>query len=230
MKKSIQMVPAFTPKMQRLKAEDLNTILDTCKELVAKTAAAKFEGIAETWLGIIDATDQTDYADERYWVKPAKCTVAAGTNTALLTFAALAAPSIEYQQVTATNLAELAAHSHQLSAGSIIIVCAVHDAQALSVKHYYFWQAGASTGTSAIPIKLSASLGSGAYTGKEQEWNGATWADKSGANNITVYNLFETNGVGSMSAVVVTSGPIVLVSEFAGHSCFERETNAFYKA
>jgi hypothetical protein len=47
-------------------------------------------------------------------------------------------------------------------------------------------------GASAIPVKLTASLGGGSYTGKEQVWTGSAWSDKPGATDITCVNLSET--------------------------------------
>ncbi len=88
----------------------------------------------------------------------------------------------------------------------------------------------AGAGTAAIPVKLSASNGNGSYTGKEQTWNGLVWADKSGAQNITAYNLVETTGSGGLSAVDVTDGPIVMATDIGGRHWFERQTNAMYKA
>jgi len=88
---------------------------------------------------------------------------------------------------------------------------------------------GTGDSISTIPVKLSASNGSGSYTGKEQTWTGSAWTDKEGASNITAYNLFETTDSG-MSAVDVTGGPVVLVTNIGGRYFFERETNAFYKS
>jgi hypothetical protein len=84
-------------------------------------------------------------------------------------------------------------------------------------------------GASDIPVKLTASLGGGSYTGKEQVWTGSAWSDKPGATDITCVNLSETTG-GCTSGLDLTPAPVVLATAIAGTHFFERETNAKYKA
>jgi len=84
-------------------------------------------------------------------------------------------------------------------------------------------------GALAVPVKLTASLGGGAYTGREQVWSGSAWSDKPGAADITCVNLSETTG-GSTSGLDLTPAPVVLATAISGTHFFERETNAKYKA
>jgi hypothetical protein len=84
-------------------------------------------------------------------------------------------------------------------------------------------------GVSAIPVKLTASLGGGSYTGKEQVWTGSAWSDKPGAPDITCVNLPETTG-GCTSGLDLSPAPVVLATAISGTHFFERETNAKYKA
>jgi hypothetical protein len=84
-------------------------------------------------------------------------------------------------------------------------------------------------GASAIPVKLTASLGGGSYTGREQVWSGSAWSDKPGAPDITCVNLSETTG-GCTSGLDVSPAPVVLATAISGTHFFERETNAKYKA
>jgi len=84
-------------------------------------------------------------------------------------------------------------------------------------------------GASAIPVKLTASLGGGAYTGKEQVWSGSAWSDKPGAPEIICVNLSETTG-GCTSGLDLSPAPVVLATAISAAHFFERETNAKYKA
>jgi len=52
-------------------------------------------------------------------------------------------------------------------------------------------------GTTTFPAKLTASLGGGKYTGREQVYNGASYSDKPGASDITITNVAETAGMRS---------------------------------
>ncbi len=84
-------------------------------------------------------------------------------------------------------------------------------------------------GASAIPVKLTASQGGGAYTGREQVWTGSAWSDKPGAPDISCVNLSETTG-GCTSELDLSPAPVVLATAISGTHFFERETNAKYKA
>jgi len=136
MSKSIVQVGDFRPGMKKLRAEDLNAILDICKRPGGLDASVADS--AESWLGIIDASGKTDYTDERYWVRRAYCNLETGDQDAQITIASFV-DATRFPQVTATNLAELAAHTHSLADGEVVRVYVVHDVQSSqAVPHYYF--------------------------------------------------------------------------------------------
>jgi len=87
---------------------------------------------------------------------------------------------------------------------------------------------GARGGTTTFPAKLSASLGNGKYTGKEQVYDGTSYSDKPGASNITIANVAETAG-NCTSPINVTNGPIVLVTPHGDYYLCDRATNAQYR-
>jgi hypothetical protein len=136
---NIQSIQDFVAGMKKLDHADLNGMLDACR-LGAAYSQMGGPQLAETWLAIIDATDKTDYTDERYWVKPARCTNNSGDNTALITGASISTDDSRYQQVTASNLAEIGVHTHTLPASTPVLVLIMYDIQNPAVKHYFFWQ------------------------------------------------------------------------------------------
>jgi len=83
-------------------------------------------------------------------------------------------------------------------------------------------------GTTTFPAKLTASLGGGKYTGREQVYNGTSYSDKPGASDITITNVAETAG-DHTSPINTAATPIVLVTPHASYHLCERATNARYR-
>ena len=83
-------------------------------------------------------------------------------------------------------------------------------------------------GTTTFPARLTASLGGGKYTGKEQTYNGTSYSDKSGASDITITNVAETAG-NCTSPINVANNPIVLVTPHGDYYLCDRATNAQYR-
>lgn len=128
---------AFAPGMTDLPA----ATLEAMRQEAIRTSSQAEPGaepafVREAWLALLDDTGKTPYVDERYWVKRAKITNAAGDNTAALTIAALAAPDPRTLQVTATNPAEWLSGTHLLVQGTPVWVIKLRDQQTPSVEHY----------------------------------------------------------------------------------------------
>jgi len=86
----------------------------------------------------------------------------------------------------------------------------------------------AESGTTTFPAKLTASLGGGKYTGKEQVYNGSGYSDAPGASDITITNVAETAG-NCTSPINTAAGPIVLVTPHGEYYLCDRATNAQYR-
>jgi hypothetical protein len=111
----------------------------------------------------------------------------------------------EEATMTVTNLAEPADQAGAIPSGS--------DAVALDVEGRWvvFLRPPGGSGAVLFAAKVVAALGNAAYTLREQSATGAgTFGDKSGASDVTAYNLAELS-LGSGAAVSI--GAIVLVMQ-----------------
>ena len=88
------------------------------------------------WLGLLDATDKTPYADHRYWVKRAHSSNITGTSEDAVQLDADI--SDQELQVTATNLAELPDETHRLPQGLPVYVLQIVDEQTSPILRYWF--------------------------------------------------------------------------------------------
>ena len=135
MAKAVELTKPFVPRMVCLSADDLEAIRQEIIRQARQAAADAAGPRREEWLGIIV---NSAYADERYAVKRAAITNAAGDEDSQLTVAALAVGDPYYLAVTAANRAELPAHSHLLPDGAIVWIRKSYGLETPPVGHYHF--------------------------------------------------------------------------------------------
>jgi hypothetical protein len=185
----------FDPDAKSIHAGDLNTMRDICAAAADGGHRTDVPLAAERWLGIIDATDQTDYTDARYWVKRAH---ASNTGAVTETIAAVSYGSTHawYQQTTATNLAEVVAGTHTLVKDTLVEVMAFYDWQSPPVKHLVFSTAGSASFWARITDSTSVGSNQWSYSFEEIEKDTAGyggWTAVSGGRTgtNTAYNTDE---------------------------------------
>ena len=135
-------------------------LLDVRAPLVVQggsTLTAYLPELQRVTLWRVNSTGQTDYTDARYWIVPVDCTNATGDSTTDLAFTDVPTDDPRYQQVTATNLAEMDSGTHSVADGQVVAVLPVYDAQTPTICRYYFWMGGG-----PAPIRLGKPTG--AYT------------------------------------------------------------------
>ncbi len=95
----------------------------------------------EHWVGRIVTAgpdSESDYSDERYWVKEARAANTTGLPDTAVTLEDRPSSDQTHRHVTATNLVEIAAGSHDLVADTPVHVFAIYDQQSEPVKRYWF--------------------------------------------------------------------------------------------
>lgn len=137
---AINSLPPFLPG-DVLRADNLEALRRECLRTAALPVGADHNLLYETWLGIIDSTGYTDYTDERYWVKRLYCSNTDDDSTTALTLTALSDTDPPYRRVTATNLKELTAGTHFLTAGKYVWIHKVRDRSEPPVERWVFDQA-----------------------------------------------------------------------------------------
>jgi hypothetical protein len=131
----------------RIPAADYNAFVDAA--IAAKRGhegmvAGQGRRIVEMWLGVIvveGPAAEANYTDARYWVRRVFCKDTEGEPTTSPTFEEME-PLVEGDYtgiwVTATNLVEVIAGSHELPLYTPVLVHAIYDQQAPAIKRYWF--------------------------------------------------------------------------------------------
>jgi hypothetical protein len=141
-------------------------VADLYAEAVGDAAIGRARpALTEQFLGLIraygcDSPGDGDYTDARYFID--RAALASATTDAAVTADVDAIPGIQ-QCLTATNLAESAAGTHLLPAGTIVQVFALYSRSSPPVKNYVFH----ATPDATVIVELTgAAAGAGEYNGR----------------------------------------------------------------
>ncbi len=121
---SIGSTKPFLPGMTMLDAATLEAMRQASIEAAGRPIGRDSIRILDQFPAKIIASA---YADERYMIKPCEVSTADGDSDSQITLALLDAANPRYRYVTATNLAELDTHTHNLPVGAYVWVVKVRD-------------------------------------------------------------------------------------------------------
>lgn len=103
------------------------------------------------WLGVV-RTPSGDYTDERYIVRKGYVSNASGTISGELEITEYASGTAMFLSATATNLAERAGSTHNLTSGTPVLVLEEKDRQAVTRR--FFERTPTLTLTGSFPVKV----------------------------------------------------------------------------
>jgi len=158
----LDIIPKFFAGQKQLSAEVMNSIVDHLKTFAKISFAPPLEGIvsgdhlliriqdlefADIWLGqiVLATEEETEYTDARYFVTNVKCTSDDEDATSLPTFDLYADDDPKYLHVTAVNMDELDAGTHNLEAEKYVLVMTLIDDSDPYEKRNIFFAGGSSS-------------------------------------------------------------------------------------